>query len=390
MDFKYTQLVDSESPIMLIDAHIGLDEVDGEGIMGAQFVREIMLLDTLNKKSIQVWICTPGGSCMDGEQIYNAILKIKTPVDTYNVGTVASIGGPIFLAGRNRYMGSWTKLMMHPASGGDKKSLDAYNASVAKMLSSRSFLTEEQVNKLMARTSWIMAEEALGMGLCTEIEYSDSFNKLKNADSSDVKAYSKIINKLIEDKKPVKRMKKVANKLGLIEDSNEETIVAAIEKLAVENKSKFDKFVDELATAKTERDAATAKYDKMEKDYIETKAKFDALNRDTEDAKKEEMKNKVAALVKSAVDNGKIVDEATVIADWTIQATANFDTTKNMIEKLPVNKQKPGKSIIDKIDTPENRKTETETPSINLANTSAYVAQQNAKNELKAKNRFKI
>src|ERR1700752_373827 len=133
---------------MLIDTHIGLDEVDGEGIMGGQFVRELMFLDSLNKKSIQVWICTPGGSCMDGEQIYNAILKSKTPVDTYNVGTCASIGGPIFLAGRNRYMGSWAKLMMHPASGGDKKSLDAYNTSVAKMLSQRSFLTEDQVSKL--------------------------------------------------------------------------------------------------------------------------------------------------------------------------------------------------------------------------------------------------
>lgn len=62
MDFKYTQLADTENPIMLIDAHIGMDEVNGEGIMGAQFVREIMFLDTLNKKSIQIWICTPGGS----------------------------------------------------------------------------------------------------------------------------------------------------------------------------------------------------------------------------------------------------------------------------------------------------------------------------------------
>ena len=390
MDFKYTQLADTENPIMLIDAHIGMDEVDGEGIMGAQFVREIMFLDTLNKKSIQIWICTPGGSCMDGEQMYNAILKTKTPVDTYNVGTVASIGGPIFLAGRNRYMGSWTKLMMHPASGGDKKSLDAYNASVAKMLSSRSFLTEEQVNKLMARTTWIMADEALQMGLCTEIENSESYNRLKVADSNDTKAYSKIINKLINDIKPKKSMKKVANKLNLIEDASEDAIVAAIEKLTVENKSKFDKFVDEVAEAKKCRDEATAKFAALEKDYIETKAKFDALNQVTEDAKKEEMKNKVAELVKNAVDNGKIVNEATVIADWTIQATANFDVTKNMIEKLPVNKLKPGKTIVNSIDAPAERKNETETPSINLANTSAYVAQQNAKNELKAKNRFKI
>lgn len=185
-------------------------------------------------------------------------------------------------------------------------------------------------------------------------------------------------------------MKKVANKLNLIEDASEDAIVAAIEKLTVENKSKFDKFVDEVAEAKKCRDEATAKFAALEKDYIETKAKFDALNQVTEDAKKEEMKNKVADLVKNAVDNGKIVNEATVIADWTIQATANFDVTKNMIEKLPVNKLKPGKTIVNSIDSPAERKNETETPSINLANTSAYVAQQNAKNELKAKNRFKI
>lgn len=377
---------------MLIDTHIGLDEVDGEGIMGPQFVRELMLIDSRNYDSIQVWICTPGGSCMDGEQIYNAILKTKTPVDTYNVGTVASIGGPIFLAGRNRFMGSWAKLMMHPASGGDKKSLDAYNQSVAKMLSQRSFITEEQVAKLMARTTWIMAAECETLGLCTEIEYSDKYN-IKNVDSDQgkdaFKQYSKIVNKLIEDKKPIQRMKKVANKLGLIEDSSEDTILAALNKQEVENKSKFDKFVDEIAQAKKERDDATAKYDSLNKDYIETKAKADEFEKKTKDAAAAEMTNKVNALIKNAVDSGKIVNEVEVIKDWTTQAVANFDATKNIIEKLVINKSKPGTTIVNKIDAPADRKTETETPSINLENTNSYVASMNAKNTVKALNRLK-
>ena len=111
-----------DEPIMLINTHIGFDEENGQGIDGAQFQRELLYLDGLGKKRIQVWINSIGGVVMDGYNIASAILKTKTPVDTYNVGMSASIAGVIFMCGRNRIMLDYAQFMMHPASGTkDKK-----------------------------------------------------------------------------------------------------------------------------------------------------------------------------------------------------------------------------------------------------------------------------
>ena len=109
--FKYTIDAESDEPIMLINKHIGYDESDGMGIDGAEFERELMTLDTMKKKRIQVWINSPGGMVLDGWSIYNSILKTKTKVDTYCVGIAASIAGVIFQAGRERNMADYGILM---------------------------------------------------------------------------------------------------------------------------------------------------------------------------------------------------------------------------------------------------------------------------------------
>ena len=96
MKLKYTQYADTDEPVMLVNKHIGMDEEDGEGIMGDQFQSELMYLDTLNKKRIKVVICSPGGSVIEGMKMYNAVLTTKTKVDTYNGGIAASIAGVLF------------------------------------------------------------------------------------------------------------------------------------------------------------------------------------------------------------------------------------------------------------------------------------------------------
>ncbi len=90
-NFIYTIDVESDEPIMLINKHIGNDDQLGQGIDGSIFQAELLRLDTMGKKRIQVWISSEGGIVMDGYKIYNAILKSKTKVDTYNVGICASI-----------------------------------------------------------------------------------------------------------------------------------------------------------------------------------------------------------------------------------------------------------------------------------------------------------
>lgn len=312
-----------------------MDSEDGEGIMGDQFTRELMFLDNLNKKSIQVWINSGGGVVTDGEQIYHAILKSKTPVDTICTGTAASIAGPIFIAGRNRSMMDFAKLMMHPVSGGDEKSTAAFEQSIRTMLSSRSFLSEDQVKKLMNRTTWIFPTECESMGLCTTIDDSHGLNTNEiDAKTATCKDYSKIVNKLIENK-TINKMSKVTNKLGLNESANEDSILNAIEalenkhKLEVsENKSKFDKYMDEMTATKKAKDDADTKYNDL-------KAKFDAMEVEVDNKEKENVSNSAKIDIADAVKLGKIENKAEVIEKMTAQYIANPESTKEILNAIP-------------------------------------------------------
>lgn len=334
--FCYVVNPQSEEPIMLLDRHIGYDEEEGFGIDGSTFVRELMTLDSMGKKSIRIWINSPGGIVMDGYSIYNAILKTKTKVDTVCVGIAASIAAVIFQAGRNRLMNEYALLMYHNPYGGNSEELKKMRTSIAKMISSRTGKSEEEVLKMMDRTTWITASEALASGFCDGIEVSSDFNK-KRATTSDAKAMWKesatILNSIFKPKN--KTMQKVANKLGLNAEASEDSIIAEI--VAIENKKnemedKMKKMEDALAKKKSECDELEAKYNELKK-----KAEDEAEERKKaeDEAKKEKAKNMVEGFVKA----GKIKNEST--EKWVALALADFDGIKNALDELPVNKTAP-------------------------------------------------
>ena len=113
---------------------------------------------------------------MDGYKIFNAILKSKTKVDTYNVGIAASIAAVIFQAGRKRVMADYSLLMYHNPYGGDDTELKKMRESLAIMIAERTSNSKEAVLKMMDKTTWIGAAEALSIGFCDEIEYSSEAN----------------------------------------------------------------------------------------------------------------------------------------------------------------------------------------------------------------------
>jgi ATP-dependent Clp protease protease subunit len=394
VEFKYTIDPTAERPIMLIDKHIGYDEEDGEGIMGDQFSRELLFLDTLNKSCIDIYMNTPGGSVVDGQLIYNTILKTKTKVNTHNIGMCASIGLPIFLAGRNRYMMDNATAMLHPLSGGDHKSRTALETAVNTMFTSRSIIPAEKITEMMNRTTWLTANDCgpEGLNIC-EVEYSGNYNKpRKTPDAEGIKAswkdYASVVNKLIEEKKPIKMANiKVNNKLKLNPDANEDSQVAAIEQienrantaeskltaLEVENKAKVDALNSQLADLKTQKEAVEAKLKELE-------------DKD-KDAAKVANKARAEELVKNLVATGRIVDEPEIVKDWTDQAIENYDRTKKVTDALPINKKKAA------IEPPVNFQRQdpegSQAPSIDVKNTGAFVARMNAKISNKALERFK-
>jgi ATP-dependent Clp endopeptidase proteolytic subunit ClpP len=332
MVLKYTIDASVDEPIMLIDKHIGFDSEDGQGIDGAEFARELLYLDSLGKKSIQIRINSVGGSVMDGMSIYNAILKTNAKVDTVNVGIAASIAAVIFQAGRKRIMSDYALLMIHNPMGGDKKMLKLMKESLITMLTRKTNKSEADISKLMDATTWFTATECLTNGLCDEIEQSISLNKPRIMAENAKNAYKEaqlIINSF--NNQNTNQMLKVTNKLGLDENANEELILNAIE--SIENKSKNDLDAMKEKCAKLEADLSDAKQKVAEMEKAKNEAEAEAEAKAQEDCK-----NKAIELVTNAVKLGKIVNKDEVIEKWTNLAITDFDTANTMIDGLAVNK----------------------------------------------------
>lgn len=345
-----------DEPILLINKHIGYDEDEGQGIDGAIFQQELLQLDTLCKKRIQVWINSPGGVVTDGYNIYSAILKSKTPVDTYAIGAAASIAGVIFQAGRKRIMADYAWLMYHNPFGGNDKILETMRESIIKMIEQRAEMTESQVDLMMKRTSYIMADEAKQMGLCDEVQSSSNDNtkylrKITNQVEF-IKECNRVVNTIINPK-IVNNMIKVCMKLGLNDSAPEDSIVKAIE--AIENKAKsdLDALKVDLEKAKNKAkddDGELAKLKEKVKKMEEDKAKNDADLEDSKnkltameaDKKKAEDKaedDKIKNMVDGFAKTGRIKNEETIKLSWcTTAKKLGFEETKNMIESLPLNK----------------------------------------------------
>jgi ATP-dependent protease ClpP protease subunit len=339
----FTVDYNSDEPIMLLNKQIGQSFNEDESwdgipfIDGAQFQEELMYLDTLGKKRIQVWINSPGGSIMQAMNIFSAILKSKTPVDTYNVGVCASSGGLVFMAGRKRIMSDYAQFMTHPPVGADDKTYEAFKESCVTMLSAKSDITPELMTYLMDVTTWLGSSECLAKGICNEIEVTKDINK-KRMPSTDVKAMlafsNNILNDFLSNNKTTEIMvfSKITNKLKLVEGSTEDVILSAI------NKLEADKIVAE-ATAKE----ANEKVTEAENKVTELQSKLDVATAELDVAKKATETAEETAKETVATDmvnqfKEKIGNKPETLTKWVNMAKADLEGTKEMLEAIPLNK----------------------------------------------------
>jgi ATP-dependent protease ClpP protease subunit len=351
MKLKYTKHIDSDEPMMFINRHIGCDDEDGEGIMGDEFQNELMYLDSLGKKRIQVHICSEGGSVLDGMKIYHAILASKTKVDTYNGGMAASIAGVIFQAGRKRYVYDNALLMMHNPYNPDGKvdsGLDAIKGSLVTMLGRKTNKTEDEISALMNLTTWMNAEQCITNGFADERVSISDLNKPRAAPitSENIKArlkeYTNFFNSIHTKKEP--SMKKVTNFLNLNDSATEDSIFKAIESIqnsAKEANEAKEKIAGELETAKADLVAANNRVTELE--AAEKTAKEAA------EAEKLSALDKAAELqANNYAKEGKIKNDATSIAKVKAQLIKDFDGTKALLDELPINKK--GANIVNALE----------------------------------------
>ena len=344
--FIYCINPESDEPTMLLSGQIGKALSDMPSVDTQEFVNELYDLDKLGKKRIQIHINSVGGNVLMGMDIYNAILKTKTKVDTVNIGVAYSIAGVIFQAGRRRTMMDYSTWMTHDVFNQEdptKKSevLSLINESVALMIAGRCGKTKDEVLSMMAKETYLNAEECLKMGLCDEVEsVSDSNKPRATANATEsweiANAYMNAKIEIVNNKKP-KPMSEVNKILNLNNEANDTARVSAIE--SIMNKAK--ELTTQVETLKAENEVLKTSNVALQTEVDTLKTNEATAKAESEKAMKEATRLSNAKAVEAKLkERGVNLDKAGIekfsnLAGDTAEGLTN---ALSMIESLPATK----------------------------------------------------
>lgn len=149
-----------------------------------ELIKKLMYLEQEDRESaVTIYINSPGGEVVSGLAVYDYIRLMEAPVDTVCIGTAASMGAILFLAGRERKMLRHTRLMIHDPSygGGELKgkkpheirqeldNLNRVKRTLVGIISERTGKSIKEINRVTAKDTYYSAEEAVRFGLATKV-----------------------------------------------------------------------------------------------------------------------------------------------------------------------------------------------------------------------------
>ena len=167
------------------------DEVNAS--TSVKLIKELMVLDKLSDEEVTIYINSPGGEVISGMAVYDVIRMMRAPVKTVCIGTAASMGAMLFLAGDKREMLPHTRLMIHdPAFGGGNmagkkphelqqyvEKLKQTQDIIVDIIAERTGKSKEEVRDTTKEDSYFNVEEAMEYGLATGV-YATANNTLGN------------------------------------------------------------------------------------------------------------------------------------------------------------------------------------------------------------------
>jgi ATP-dependent protease ClpP protease subunit len=297
--------------------------IGGEGINGQQVANELdYAVNFLEVKEIVININSHGGSVIEGFSIVSAMrqainkgIRVITNVE----GIAASIAGIIAVAGQERNIVDYGRLMIHdPFFAGNKKysekmknQLDHIKDSLVTILHNNSNVDKEVVSQLMGAETWLDAQEAVNSRLMDNLVSTHRQDlRLTNEAALIYNAVNtEFENKLLE--------MELENKVQELENSLSAKVEEMtglenkVEELSTElegSKNELEEAKNELETSKTALEAAIEVNNELKKQLAET-------------------------VVNSAIEAGKIKEEK---KDFFIELAAkdmdNFNTVLEGIE----------------------------------------------------------
>jgi ATP-dependent Clp protease protease subunit len=142
-------------------------------------VAQMLFLDSQDPdKPISFYINSPGGSISQGLAIYDLGKKIKSPIETVVIGQAASMGAVLLLMGSTRKAFKHSRIMLHQAQMGVHYTpISSVKIQLEEAQLLQNFLYDiikentnmENLEESLKEDKWIGAEEALKLGIITEI-----------------------------------------------------------------------------------------------------------------------------------------------------------------------------------------------------------------------------
>jgi ATP-dependent Clp protease protease subunit len=141
----------------------------------------LFLESTDNKRDIQMFINSPGGSVISGLGIYDTMQYVSPEIGTICTGLAASMGAVLLCAGTKgkRTCLPHSRVMIHQPSGGMQGAFSDMEISYMLIKNMRKELydimakhtgkTFEQIEKDSDRDNWMSANEAKEYGLVDEV-----------------------------------------------------------------------------------------------------------------------------------------------------------------------------------------------------------------------------
>jgi ATP-dependent Clp protease protease subunit len=133
-------------------------------------------------KRVYLMLSTPGGTVMNGMNLYNVLRGMPFELVTHNVGNVDSIGNAVFLAGKPRYASPQATFMFHGVGFWAqsqqfeekllRERLDGVLSDqrrIGEVIEQHTTLTAEQIASLFREQQTKDATYAIGCGIVHEV-----------------------------------------------------------------------------------------------------------------------------------------------------------------------------------------------------------------------------
>ncbi|MBQ6137212.1 MAG: ATP-dependent Clp endopeptidase proteolytic subunit ClpP [Kiritimatiellae bacterium] len=166
---------------LLLDRIVFISGEVSDEMANAVVAQLLFLQSQDQKKQINVYVNSPGGSVTAGLAIYDTMKFVKCPIATYCIGQAASMGAVLLAAGTKglRHSLPNARIMIHQPWGGAEGKASDIEITAREILRLKERLNEilaEASGKKMAdvvkdtdRDHFMSAEEAKEWGLIDEV-----------------------------------------------------------------------------------------------------------------------------------------------------------------------------------------------------------------------------